>query len=123
MFPMFSEHSRRIFIFLWALLPLCRTVLSLHCPVIDAEIGFRGNMPSHRLGTLSAKLKSHIFDNSQFKSVVVNDGDYQSLRLRGGSEAAFATASMMGANPEMAKQFFGSNLISQSRKIGPTSTS
>ena len=60
-------------------------------------------------------LKKYIQGDASQSGNLVSDNV---LRVRGGSEAAFASASMMAANPEMAKQFFGSNLISQSRKIG-----
>jgi hypothetical protein len=74
----------------------------------QTPFGFKPNPCEEVHSIMSAQIcKSHLKDRASM-----------ALRVRGGSQAAFASASMMAANPEMAKQFLGSNLISQSRKIG-----
>ena len=122
---MFSSYPGRFYpvlILCFTFLSTCRTVYSLHRPVahdgLQMRCGLPGGLNLGRIGSepLHLDLRNHDWRGESTASV--DHEIFKRLRLRGGSEAAFASASMMAANPEMAKQFFGSNLISQSRKIG-----
>jgi hypothetical protein len=118
-----------LFTLLWAFLLLSPTVNTLPTISIDVEIAGGRTIgekdilhPRHyRVKCRCAQdpqLNQDKFHSGHSKCKLGHSGESQLLRVRGGSEAAFASASLMAANPQMAKQFFGSKLISQPRKIG-----
>lgn len=129
MLPLKAEYLSSFFILLWAALLFSPTVNTLPAVSIDVSIDGQRIGEMDILQPKNYNVKCRCAQNLQLNrhnlhgqhsesKMVVHPDEARLLRIRGGSEAAFASASLMASNPQMAKQFFGSNLISQPRKIG-----